>query len=355
MQVMFNVLSRITNVDTIKRAEDLGFSHFGAGEGPLLFSDPYQTLALGAAQTSSIQLGPLVTNPVTRIPPQTANSIATLNALAPGRTFLGIGTANNALRSLGAPIATQHELEDSIRVIKGLLSGDRVPYTFRGGTRSAEFLAPESGWYNINSPIPLYIAVGGPKGLELAARYADYVVYCLGPGEELIRLVRRTIDERAEAYGRDPQEIKLVALTWWHQLSRGEGFEDAVADLGAGPGSSAATNIKFMEQHSKELEPSFVRTVRNLANFYLQTPADAPEDYHLDLWRSYMQGYLPPAAKELTAREIVDYFCLWGTQEECAEKADKMRRAGADVISIFVTNPASVERAAGEISSALIE
>jgi alkanesulfonate monooxygenase SsuD/methylene tetrahydromethanopterin reductase-like flavin-dependent oxidoreductase (luciferase family) len=42
-----------------------------------LFSDPYQFLALAAHQTSSIKLGTWVTNPLTRIPPVTANSIAT--------------------------------------------------------------------------------------------------------------------------------------------------------------------------------------------------------------------------------------------------------------------------------------
>ena len=71
------------------------------GEGPLLFSDPYQQLALASQVTSTINLGTLVTNPLTRIAPVTANSVATLNHLAPGRTFLGIGTANNALRSMG--------------------------------------------------------------------------------------------------------------------------------------------------------------------------------------------------------------------------------------------------------------
>ena len=89
MEFCIGTTAKIDAVDLVKQAEDLGASHFGVGEGPLLFSDPYQYLALAARDTSTIKLGTWVTNPLTRIPPVTANSIATLNALAPGRTFLG--------------------------------------------------------------------------------------------------------------------------------------------------------------------------------------------------------------------------------------------------------------------------
>jgi hypothetical protein len=43
------------------------------GEGPLLFSDPYQYLAVAARETSSIssiKLGTRVTNPLTRLDPR---------------------------------------------------------------------------------------------------------------------------------------------------------------------------------------------------------------------------------------------------------------------------------------------
>ena len=106
MDFCIGTCAKIDQVGLVKQAEDLGVTHFGLGEGPLLFSDPYQQLALASQVTSTINLGTLVTNPLTRIAPVTANSVATLNHLAPGRTFLGIGTANNALRSMGNRPAT---------------------------------------------------------------------------------------------------------------------------------------------------------------------------------------------------------------------------------------------------------
>src|SRR3954452_9585906 len=132
MDFCIGTTAKIDAVGLVKQAEDVGASHFGVGEGPLLFSDPYQYLALAARETSTIQLGTWVTNPLTRIAPVTANSVATLNALAPGRTFLGIGTANNALRSMGNRPATIKDLVHSVEVSRGLPAGERVTHRRHG-------------------------------------------------------------------------------------------------------------------------------------------------------------------------------------------------------------------------------
>ena len=140
MDFCVGTCAKIDQVGLIKQAEDLGVTHSGVGEGPLLFSDPYQQMALASQQTSTIKMGTYVTNPLTRIAPVTANSVATLNALAPGRTFVGIGTANNALRSMGNKPATIRELTDAVNVTRGLLRGERVTHRWRGEETEIEFL-----------------------------------------------------------------------------------------------------------------------------------------------------------------------------------------------------------------------
>ena len=67
MDFCIGTCAKIDAVGLVKQAEDVGASHFGVGEGPLLFSDPYQYLALAARETSTIKLGTWVTNPLTRI------------------------------------------------------------------------------------------------------------------------------------------------------------------------------------------------------------------------------------------------------------------------------------------------
>ena len=220
MDFCIGTTAKIDAVGLVKQAEDVGASHFGVGEGPLLFSDPYQYLALAARETSTIQLGTWVTNPLTRIAPVTANSIATLNALAPGRTFLGIGTANNALRSMGNRPAKLSELDSaSLTITRGLLAGERVTQTWLGQEREIEFLDNNGYWYNIDAPVDVWMSAGGPKGFALAAKHADYMTYCLGPNPEMIGVVRRELDKAVAEAGRPPGSVKLVALSWFYQLA----------------------------------------------------------------------------------------------------------------------------------------
>ena len=235
MQFCIGTLRKIDAVGLVKQAEDVGASHFGVGEGPLLFSDPYQYLALAARETSTIKLGTWVTNPLTRIAPVTANSIATLNALAPGRTFLGIGTANNALRSMGNRPATLKELDNALTVIRGLLAGERVtqPGSARSG-RSSSSTRTATGTTS-PTPVEIWMSAGGPKGFALAAKHADYMTYCLGPNPDMIGVVRRELDKAVAEAGRPPGSVKLVALSWFYQLRPGETWEDGV-DQGFGSG-----------------------------------------------------------------------------------------------------------------------
>ncbi len=58
MEFCIGTCAKIDQVAMVKQAEDLGVTHFGVGEGPLLFSDPYQFLALASQQTTGIHLAP---------------------------------------------------------------------------------------------------------------------------------------------------------------------------------------------------------------------------------------------------------------------------------------------------------
>jgi hypothetical protein len=56
---------------------------------------------VAAVNTKRIHIGTGVAIPGTRIAPVTAHSIASINQLAPGRVFLGIGTGHTAIRVMG--------------------------------------------------------------------------------------------------------------------------------------------------------------------------------------------------------------------------------------------------------------
>src|SRR5262245_42792234 len=157
-------------------AERRGFTHAWLYDSQMLSSDVYAALALCAVNTKKIALGPGVTNPASRIAPLTACSIASINALAPGRTILGIGTGNTARRTLGMPAARLRQLREHIEICRGLLAGETVPYQEGERRRMIKFLNPKSGAINIKKKVPLYVAASGPKTLELAGEVGDGVI-----------------------------------------------------------------------------------------------------------------------------------------------------------------------------------
>src|SRR4051794_10905429 len=77
-------------------AENVGFSFLGMADSPYNFPDVYPMLTAIAIGTDSIQLGPHVTNPLTRHPSVTAGTMATLNIISGGRAVLGFGRGDSA-------------------------------------------------------------------------------------------------------------------------------------------------------------------------------------------------------------------------------------------------------------------
>src|SRR6266446_3261619 len=78
--------------------EGLGYDRAWVPDSQMIWSDCYATMALAAQATKRIKVGTGVAIPGTRIAPVTAHSVASINQIAPGRVFLGIGTGHTAMR-----------------------------------------------------------------------------------------------------------------------------------------------------------------------------------------------------------------------------------------------------------------
>ena len=180
------------------RLEALGWAYGFIPSSPLLVPDPYVMLAEGLRNTSRIVLGPLIENPVMRHPAVLAGSIATVDRLAPGRTLLGMGVGDTAVRLMGKRPATVAELEEAIRTIRGLNAGERiaVPAARPAVLRHA-------------APVPVWVAAQGPKTLRMAGRVADGVFIRVGVHETNLRLAVAAVRAGAAEAGRDPDEIRI--------------------------------------------------------------------------------------------------------------------------------------------------
>ena len=163
--------------------------------------DTYVLLAAAARATTRIAIGPLIANPVTRHPTVTASSIATIDELAPGRTLLGWGVGDTAVRLAGLRPARVKELEAGARLMRALLDGESVEV---GAARPARL--PH------HRPVPLWIAAGGPRTLRMAGGVADGVFIRVGTHPANIATAVEAIRAGAAEAGRDPVTVRLGAV-----------------------------------------------------------------------------------------------------------------------------------------------
>src|SRR5436309_12301318 len=151
----------------VKRAEALGFQRAWFYDTQLLNSELFASRAAAAMQTAKIRLGTGVLIPSNRIAPVAASGLATLNALAPGRIDFGISTGFTARRTMGLRPVKLADMEEYVRVVRGLLAGQTLEWTFEGKRRKIRFLNPEIGVVNMTDPIPLHVSALGPRGRRL--------------------------------------------------------------------------------------------------------------------------------------------------------------------------------------------
>ena len=61
-----------------------------------------------------------------------------------------------------------------------------------------------------------------------------------------------------------------------------------------------------------------------------------------------------PSHRPLITKELVDYWCLYGSPEELREKTQLMIEAGVDMVSVFLSNPFTAERDIDNIGSSIL-
>lgn len=188
----------------VRRAEDLGFD-------PLLFSDtvslsnfhvrdPFVLIALAAGATTHAGLGTGVTTPFTRHPSVVINAFGSIDdAIAPRRTFLGIGSGDTAVYLIGKRAARLKEMREYLKVLRGLLDGE--PVEFEGATLKSNWRKPD---------LPMYLAADGPKMLAVAGELADGVILGAGATPEVLEWARGCIAEGEKRAGRKLGSTPLI-------------------------------------------------------------------------------------------------------------------------------------------------
>jgi 5,10-methylenetetrahydromethanopterin reductase len=148
-------------------AERLGYERAWLYDASQHYPDVWMVLALAAARTGRIGLGPGVLVPQVRHPVVNVAGAATLSALAPGRVAVAFGRGFTGARAMSAKPSAWAYVRDYVAAFRALLAGETVDWQ---GER-LRMLHPAGHARPID--VPVLIAAGGPKGAGTAHEVGD--------------------------------------------------------------------------------------------------------------------------------------------------------------------------------------
>jgi len=193
------------------------------GDGPT--TDAWTVLAGLARETSTIKLGTLVSPVTFRHPGSLVKVITTVDHMSGGRIEVGVGAGWNEAdhEPLGLefpPIGERADLlEDQLALLHGLLTEDDG-WSYEGhhlsvrGARIRPRAVDRPDRPREHGRARPWIVTGGdgsPRGLRIAARYADEFNLS-GATPEVVAAKGAAIDAACRAIGRDPASLVRSAM-----------------------------------------------------------------------------------------------------------------------------------------------
>jgi 5,10-methylenetetrahydromethanopterin reductase len=342
MEFGLNFPSRLDAWKDLAVAEDLGFTSAWFYDSQMLNSDIYVTLALAAEHTKKIRIGTGIAVPSNRIAPVTAHSIATINALAPGRTMLGIGTGFTARNMMGLPAVPLAALRDHVKLCRGLLKGEEVLYREDQRERWIRFMHPDRGYINIADPIPIIVAAQGAKALEVAGEVGDgwMAPFC---DVDSFRQNLAAVRAAANRAGRPTDNFSVTMFAVACALRPGESKTSARVLQRVGPVAIVALHALWEASAVAAQLPAALGPLceRYRAEYVdqLEVPAD----------RRYLKVheghtiYVKPGEERFLTPELIDAYTLTGAPEQLIARIRVLEEAGLQQIAFSLPNDGARE------------
>ncbi len=332
------VATKIDDWQIFPDLESLGYDSGWAPDSQMIWSDCYATLALAAWHTTTLRLGTGVAIAGTRLAPVTAHSIASINRIAPGRSFLAIGTGHTAMRLMGQQPVAPSAFRDYLRVVRGLLDGEEVDYGPPGEVRPIRFLDRELECLNIEDRVPIYVASNGPKALAATGAYGDGRISAGSEPPEILSRNLERVRRGAEAEGRAlPTDFHAAVMTYACVLRPGEDLtsDRVIEETGAEVVSSLHFWYElYLQRGSDAFVYDEVRGLWEDYKHYVETEMPA-ERRHLMLHRGHC-AFLPPEERRFITPELIRATGgLVGTADEIIDRIRAMEAAGMSEVVLL--------------------
>jgi probable F420-dependent oxidoreductase len=297
-------------VDTMRRAEQLGFGYGWTFDSTVLWQEPFVIYSRILAATERLRVGPLVTNPGTRDWSVLASLFATLNDMYGNRTVCGIGRGDSALRMIGRSPETLAAVGACMRAVKDLAEGRetelggvtvRIPWV-RGGR------------------LPVWMAAYGPKALRLVGEQADgFILQCADP--DIARWTIGTVRAAAEEAGRDPAGITVCVSAPAYVSGDLEHAREQTRWFGAMVGNHVADLVARYGAHGPVPKA-------------LMDYARARGDVSARARDSRTDSDSP--SSDLVPDNIVDRFCLLGPASAHRDRLAELAALGVDQFALYL-------------------
>ena len=282
-----------------KKAEEHGFDYVWTFDSHLLWQEPYVIYSQILAETRSIKVGPMVTNPATRDWTVTASTYATLNQMYGNRTVCGIGRGDSAVRVTNGAPTTLKTLRQAIHVIRELANSRPVEYN------GATLQFP----WSKGSELEVWVAAYGPLALKLAGEVGDGFILQLAD-VDIAEWMIRTVRQAAADAGRDPDSISFCVAAPMY----------------------IGTDLEHMRNQCRWFGGMVGNHVADIVSKY---GSDSSVPQALTDYIAGRQGYdynehgrAGNTHADFVPDEIVDRFCILGTAEEHMEKLEKLKALG---------------------------
>ena len=321
----------------VQRAETLGFSNAWFYDTQMLSADCFVAMGAAAVRTERIRLGTGVLIPSNRIAPVTANALASLSQLAPGRIDFGVGTGFTGRRAMGLGAMKLADMEEYIRVVRGLLEGQILEAEFEGRRQKIKFLNPELGLINIEDPIPLHISAYGPRSRALVAKLGAGWLNFVGDVETAVASLEDMRRSWTEA-GRNIADLTTTEFALGCVLAEGEPFDSPRAVAQAGPRAAVVLHRAADEAiagmpNSSGIPDAAAEAVAGYVEHAMGfEPADAK---YLENHRGHLMFVKAEERKFITA-ELIRDTSFTATETELKSRIGDLRDAGYSQFTIQI-------------------
>ena len=336
MQLGVCVASKIDDIDYVVRAEELGYDSAWMADSQMIWSDVYASLALAAHRTSRIRVGTGVAVAATRPAPVTAAAIASINQLAPGRTFLGIGTGNTAMRIMGHKPMTMATFDEYLTALTPLLRGEEVDYHWRGRTSPIRHIMAEDGFVNFGDEIPMYVSGFGPKSLALAGKHGHGAVLSVPPMPAFMERVWDGVERGAVASGRtiDRSSFFTCSLTTIVVLEDGEATDSERVKALCGAFAIASLHYTYDQFRNFGRVPTS-GPVASLWDDYRAVVEATPKGLRHQRIHAGHNCWVVPDEERFVTKDLIEATCLVGTRDQLIERLRALDDAGLDQVMIL--------------------